>query len=390
MKKLQLLSIVAVWLLMSCKKDMIPSIAPTPVSSHKISELKSWFESHKKTGGSQHRDEFTLPDQVPVWDSTIYHPDGSVFTTPLEKDGQADPNVTRSLVLEVDANGNVISGEYTFIRLTNAPGNLTPAQVLESYPKVFEFTDMPDNFKASMLKYNLNGEIIYAKHFDNQVITDTDEKIKSTERAPVAVPDEGIEICIDSWWVTYYSDGTYTIEYLWSECFIIGGTTGGGNGGGPTASMCEQELETFADEGQAVNGDMQPTLESTTSPSPNVTIANFHVKWKIYDAVTWYITSYESATLEKVYNVTNNSITKQFISFQHLNVAESGMSIGGARTFSLISAPIINFGSLVTTEVIHFKVIHTTLCIPNTNLPIPPATRNHTSTGIFVASQFIF
>ena len=75
MNKLNLLLLLFVFSFIACKKDNTPP--KIPVGQSKITELKNWYQSHKKlTGGLQSRDsgEYILPVQIPIWDSTNYYP----------------------------------------------------------------------------------------------------------------------------------------------------------------------------------------------------------------------------------------------------------------------------------------------------------------------------
>jgi len=236
----------ALWL-MACKKESISSEKPIAISEQSKIQLKSWVESHSHFRSSSTSrdpsDSFALPEQRMIWDSAKFYPADLVYTIPIAKSTVSDPNTLRSLVVKQDANGNIISGEFTFIKLTNAPANLTPQQVLATYPKVFDFYDMPMNFTATMLKFDLEGNITFSKHYQNNMITDATEKIKSVYKAPVAQnPEGGFEICVDSWWVTYEYGEVISIEWLWSDCWVTGGSPGGG-GGGSSPTTCYETVE---------------------------------------------------------------------------------------------------------------------------------------------------
>jgi hypothetical protein len=393
MKTIALLLMGVLLAFAACKKSDIPSTPPVAVNAKTVNDLKSWYASQKSSAGLQNRDTLQISDTisliqpVPDWDSTKYYIDDKTYITPL-KDGDGSTTVSRSLVVTADESGNFVSAEFIFIRLTYAPNNLNLQDVIASYPRVFEFHDMPMNFKASMIKFNLAGEVIFSRHFENGMITATDERIRSLGRAPNTLPDGTEQVCIDSWWVTYVNGEVVSIEFLWTNCYTIGGTggTGGGTGTPNTNTSCEQQSDAFIAAGHAVSGPKSIETLSETQFAKNIAY-----KWRIYDAFTWFLTSIEDASLEKVYTIDPNTgsgmITKRFLTFSHRKIYATGASYGGTRTFIDLGATI-NFSPEEVSERIDFTVTHSPLCLP-ANVLIPPQTLDYSSTGVFVANLTI-
>ena len=87
------------FVLTACKKDLNVASPKMLVTERKIFELKDWYQSHKRPHNLQSRDEFTLEEQTPIWDSTVYFTTDKAYTPPLSKDENAVVSMIKTIYI---------------------------------------------------------------------------------------------------------------------------------------------------------------------------------------------------------------------------------------------------------------------------------------------------
>lgn len=230
--------------MVACKKESV--MHNTKMSSSKIGQLKAWYESNKSTNvGLYSRNEFTLYPQNVLWETGTYFPGSNKYVFSLSDYENGELSISKFLVIYLSEDGDAVNSEYIFMRTNETTTGMSISEIMTAYINVFEEEEIPLYLEVSIIKFNLEGERIFSKRIENGEITQTDEQIKSQERAP---QEAGIEYCIDSWWVMYLEGQVIYIYYLGSECFCVGcnqngggGGSGNGNGGTATSSQCGQE-----------------------------------------------------------------------------------------------------------------------------------------------------
>lgn len=385
MKKLHLLLLCFILAMISCKKETITSADKE--YSTKISYLKNWYALHTSNEIKQFsKDEFTLYPQNILWETGIYLSESNRYVFSLNEFQDAELSIPKLIVFYLNEDGEVTNSEYVFIRVNENTTGMTLPEILAAYVDVFENENIPESLELSMLKFNMDGVRIFSKHIENGEFTDTDEQIKSVEKAPM---EAGLEFCVDHWWVIYVNGQVYSIEYTGSDCYCYGcNQNGGGGGSGTTGTLtCDVQASQFVNAGHATNGYISRQLISQTSTTEAV---SYH--WKIYDAFTWFLSSIEDANIEKFYHIVpggTDYITREFTSFSHRTIYQQGINFGGTRTFQDNGATI-NFNKDIVSERIDFTVTHTPVCNnPLTTIVLPPQTFAYYANGIFVANQSV-
>jgi len=279
-------------------------------------------------------------------------------------------------VTNIDATGEITEGFYYFVLDRSKPGAASLSAIVT--PDLLLLKQIPTGFNGAIIKYDLNNNVLASTHIENGKIEknkqdiisktkankDTPGKQATPNIAPSTSCDGGVQYCIDWYWQTWIDGVLVYEEYLYTTCSCTLSTGGGGGGG---EMSCEQKNVDFINMEHPEDG---PVSESTISFRNRDWNKGYN--WLIFSAGPWGLISYEQANLKKIHYSSNNLDIWEFQTFQHLSVLETGMNVGGSRTFTIVP-PIINISPSKTSVNIHidYTVSSKAECIPGVPLAHP-------------------
>jgi len=385
-----LVAAVLLPLAIGCKRETPDQLgAPQSVAAPKTSKVQQWLKhqpQHQRTAGRKAGN--ALPNLDLAWQAagfdaaTNTHWVPAAFTNSKQLGGK--PN--GYLMATENGQGQITSGQYIMVfpnaqKMGKNKTGLTPEALLNQ--------EKPKNFSGALLYYDMQGQLTGSKVYEaGQLQPKATANLAARDEgtgspSPNKVQQEcggavGTNPCIDWYWQTYVNGVLVSEDYINTTC--CGGTSGGGSSNGNAVAECQASFNNFVAQGKAVNG--TPTEiggVQTAAKWPKT------YKWMIYDAVTWFLISYEKAVWKKVYYPSSGQNLWEFESFVHERVEDEGTSIGGVRSFSVIGTPEPNMQKYSTYLRIDYKVKHTPMCslLPLVEEVIPPVVVSHYSENIF-------
>jgi hypothetical protein len=359
----------ALLILSSCKKELVKHVEPVEQKTQISKDLQTWYGQAVKNQpqNALHYLGNTLPD----W-NTIVKADKFIITQIKLANAL---NTYKYFVTELDEKGSFVNGSYYLIVNT---GLQKAVNILDILVNELNSQKQATAFNGSVLKYDLAYNKKDASKYKDGIKQNVDLNIEIKEKQDTdaqtkgVVPNSAISPancaasggfldCEDYYLITYdqITGEILNVEYLYTNCVCIPGTGGGGgNGGGGGTATCAQQNEEFTNMGHAVNG-----VVTENTISNNGTNWKKGYNWVIFTAGPWGLISYEQGELKKVHYASNNIDLWEFQSFIHLAVMESGMNVGGTRTFT-VAPPIINISPSKTSANIRidFTVTSKFLC----------------------------
>lgn len=375
-------------ILYSCKKA---AIEPTPLQSPpSVTEsLQSWAKAQDAALAFQKVTVDGKTVRVPqflVVESTQYFPAERMNITPIQVGNTQSSSPTyKYLVTELGEGGTIIKGDYYVI--LNDKKNAIPVAITAA---LLNLSKIPSGFNGTIMKYDLDNNIIFTKHYENGALTGKSGSLVTKKGQPdnnaekggpvgnYAPLNQGCEYVYIEWYYQVYENGVLIYEeYLETTAVVYCEAGGSGGSGNPT---CQEQLQNFANQGSATSG-----TTFSQDISNDGTIWKKTYNWAIFTAGTWGLLSYDKATFEKIYYASNNTERWEFQSFDHIKIAEVGTNVGGTRTFQDLGATI-NFTPTKTSawERIDFSVTSSVLC-----WPLPPLTNVYNSNKTFYAPNTI-
>ncbi len=359
----QLVLLVLIGMLAGCKKDSISVNEETFVSEKGIANLKSWYNG-RGTADAMVTANQNVPNLGTLdWSATMYNSLSKSYITPIINSVQKTS--FSYLVANTDSEGSILSGKYVFIFVNSVETKLLLSPKINA--AFVEGSLVPNNFNGAIIEQDLQNKYIASKHYENGKINSAkkDEAVykfktkvyeqqkNNSEPDPSIVGDP---TCIDWYWQTWI-DGVLVNEvYQFTTC-NAGGGGGGGTSNGNGNSCSSAAIQAFANAGSAMSGTL-----NTVDEFYNGTTLRRAYNWKIYSANTWGLFSYERATLEKK-SYPNNYTRWEFETFDHVQIAEVGMNLGGSRTFIDLGATINMTSTHQTAWVqIDFSVANSLAC----------------------------
>lgn len=350
-----------------CKKQDLQD-QNTAQQNSVLQTIKTWLETQAVVSGSQ---KFLLdgklidiPQKI-LWSKTIAYSQEKINITPVSFGSvTGDLPVNKYLVTEIDAKGSVRSGSY-YVLLTNKKETSGMEDI--PAPDLLNAKSVPEDFNGAIIKYDLNNNILSAKHYSSGILSDKTDKIeirKSKNQVPVEntapLPEGCSYVTIDWYWQVWVNGILVYEQYLYSSSVVYCEGGGGGGGGGGNGPTCEELNTTFVNQGNSLSGPLHSVTEFYDG-----TIWVKAYNWSIYQAGTWGLLSYEKGTLE-LKHYPNNLDRWEFQSFEHIRIAEAGMVIGGTRTFTDLSATInITPTRMSVWEQINYTVSSKITCFTN-------------------------
>ncbi|MEI7735206.1 MAG: hypothetical protein WCI49_07045 [Ferruginibacter sp.] len=359
----------ALLILSSCKKEPGKHVEPVDQKTQISKDLQTWYVQAVKNQpqNALHYLGNTLPD----W-NTIVKADKFIITQIKLANAL---NTYKYFVTELDEKGSFVNGSYYMIVNT---GLQKAVNILDILVNELKHQKQAASFNGSVLKYDLAYNKKDGSKYKDGIKQNVDLNIEIKEKqdtgaqAKGVVPNSAISPancaasggfldCEDYYLITYdqITGEIINVEYLYTDCVCVPGTGGGGgNGGGGGTGTCAQQNEEFANMGHAVNG-----VVTENTILNNGTNWKKRYSWVIFTAGTWGLISYEEGELKKVHYATNNIDLWEFQSFTHLTVLETGVNVGGSRTFSIVT-PTINISPIKTSVFmeIPFTVTSTVNC----------------------------
>jgi hypothetical protein len=398
-KKLTAAALLLLAAAYGCKRENPNQISTNQVmATPENSKVQQWLKGNPKAfaglraGGSAGKKVSTaLPNFTLQWAeagfdaATRTHWVPAAFTNTKAAGGQ--PNTY--LVATENEQGQVTGGQYVMV----LPNAKKMGKDKSGYGAIAILADKKPagegGFSGALLYYDVQGQLTGSKVYEAG-------QLQPKATANLAARDEGqgspspnkvirecgealgIPLCIDWYWQTYVNGVLVDEDYMFTTC--CSGSSGGGSGNGNAVAECQASFNNFVAQGAAVNG--TPTVingAQTATRWPKT------YKWMIYDAVTWFLISYEKAVWKKVYYPSSGQNLWEFESFVHEAVDSEGTSIGGVRSFSVIGTPEPNMQKYSTYLRIDYKVKHTPICslLPLVEDVIPPVEITYYSENIF-------
>jgi hypothetical protein len=390
-------------LALGCKRENVAPANQLEASNTATQKVQQWLKGNPKAltglraGQKTDRKAGTaLPNLRLQWAATGFDAATHTYWVPADMANNKKSGHTANMYLVATENeqGQVTGGQYIMV-LPNAKKmgseaarGVNPAALLSNEkPK-----DLPAGqagFSGAVLQYDLKGQLTGSQVFEggqlqphataNLAIRDEGQGSPSPNKVQQECGDAvGVNPCIDWYYQTYVNGVLLSEEYLFTTC--CGGSGGGGGGSGNALAECQASFNAFVVQGAAVSG--IPTVISgvqTATRWPKT------YKWMIYDAVTWFLISYEKAWWKKVYYPSSGQNLWEFESFVHDRVESEGTNIGGTRSYTVIGTPEPNMQKYSTYLRIDYKVKHTPMCslLPLVEDVIPPVELTHYSENIF-------
>lgn len=351
-----------------------------------IEKIKAWYDLLPVSKTQSPGYSGALPKGVPDWDRVYFDLSNKIylvsFKIPSNKEN-GNSLVKKYLIVGFDSNGGISGKGYAWVLTDKSSSDEALLNTL--VPEFIIYKQVPAKFSGTIITYSMDNNILSSGSYENgKLITGKKSAIvgKTPEtinpNAPIEGGCENGQTCTDWYW-QHYVNGELIYEiflFTTCECNEVGGGGGGGNGG----STCQQQLQEFANEGNAISG---PVYTATESNNGSIWVKSYN--WLIFQAGTWGLMSYEKGTLEKKY-YPNNQNRWEFQSFDHMDVLPVGTSIGGNRTFQVAGAPIIN---MTPTRMsvwmrIDFSVTSSIAC-----LPFSPLTNVYNANKTFYAPNTV-
>ena len=358
-------ALALITLLFSCKKaDINKESLQLPLTLNE--KAKAWFETQQDALKYQQlqleNNVINIQERID-WEKSQYFAEAKALITPVSITS-IDGNTSsfKYLMTNVDDEGNVSIGNYYIVLYNKKKLDLTETPIIT--PELIKLQNVPVFFTGAIIKYDLANKILSSKHYDLGILSDKNDALivrKSKTQITInnlAPLDEGCSyITINWYWQTWVNGVLVSEEYVFSTNEIT--CTPGGGGGGTGTLTCEQLNGNFVNQGDALSGPLTTTDEFNDGTN---WIKNYN--WKIFNASTWGLLSYEKGTLAKIHY--SNGDRWEFQSFVHLQIAEAGIAIGGTRTFSDLGATInISSTGMSVWEQIDFSVSSKVTCFTN-------------------------
>ncbi len=348
-------------LLISCRKDALPS-GPVPVANEAtIQKLKTFYQDETDLSGQK---KALAPDQgLPDWKHTISSDGKYLVPLTINSHKSNDKYNSSKFLLLTEVNGQ-LTAQYVywvseksaeapatelrqvFQRLTDGhtgslkAGNGTAIAIADIKQPA------PDFRRGNSMQYKIAQSP--ARGSDTTIIANSLPQANCEANGGTLVEIE--------WWYQEYDNYGNVIyeEYVYStfECWGIG-SGGSGGGGSPTPQqLCAIKMDNFIAQGSPAS-----ELVSTVTTYEDAAGINVTYSWLIYKALTWGLMSYEDATISKI-PVPRGGYIKEYSSFTHRLITHVGVSIGGTRSYQDLGATI-NKAQTRAQVRIDFTVTHT-------------------------------
>jgi hypothetical protein len=352
-------------ILYSCKKA---AIEPTPLQAPQTvtENLRSWakaqdavlaFQKVKVDGKT-----VSVP-QYPVLESSQYFPAERINITPVQVGNtRSGKPAYKYLVTELGNDGKINNGNY-YVVLTDKKTESD----LAITPGLLKLTEIPGDFNGTIMKYDLNNNIIFTKHYEKGALTNKNANLVSKKAKPAAngikegpagsyAPlNPGCEYVYIDWYYQVYENGVLIYEEYLETTAVVYCEEGGGGGSGN--QTCEEQLQNTISQGHAISG----TVFGHEDYNDGITMQKSY-NWAIFTHGTYGLLSYEKGFLEKI-NYPGNITRWEFIDFQHVKIEKVGFTIGCISGYNFIDKTINISPTRMKVDVrIDFSIIYVVPC----------------------------
>lgn len=389
--KTKITSISGIFLLLlflcSCKKDSFEKIG-LPVDKHdNLAELKQYFFDEVAEHKRLLKPSEFIPDYGDIqWDKAVSFDDQQRVLVPVNMNARkTSKTLLTQKYLVLSKTGNIKNATFYYLITDLSKANpvsnllgvnkLLNKEIVEEAKNIADVestiiyrVDLPDVFKSekqnSEFRNGRNGKFVNFKLLtqysrNSKDVDTTSNNNFQTLESCTASGGSMVEI---EWWYQIYVNGVLVYEeYVYSTFQCIGGVSGGSGGGGtggtPT-NACITTLTNFSNAGSSVSQLVSENIQE--QPLKKTIFYN----WRFYHALTWGLVSYEKVDFER----RSERLGWVFKSYSSLGDASVGSSIGGTRTYRIISrvAEDKGYAALIT---IDFSVTHKAMCPANVVLP---------------------
>ncbi|MFT3979744.1 MAG: hypothetical protein QM687_04685 [Ferruginibacter sp.] len=373
MKKLFSVFIAAILscFLISCQKESIDPKLQKLSHSKLLSQLKNAYEKSGQTSSGLEVAGHQIKPAQPDWNQVYVKGNHFLIATDT-----ASRRVNQKFIVHKYLLATYAKGEFSFTYRylvqdkQKIAGSLHLSQVFDAcfdYPDLSlkegsPFSVADQKYPGQSLQKSLAGNYVEA------TIPQTTLSRKGantppvqTDYAPVACPAECTGTCINiDWYYQEYDiDGNLIYEeYLFTTAECMDGGGGGSNSPSPN-EICQAHALAFASQGNSVSDPFSSYTEETSLQK------TVYDNWKIYQAGTWGILSYEKVIFTRP-NMRSGWI---FSEYTHLGDASVGQVYGGTRTYNIISKEVINNWIIKIQIRIDYTVTSTPVC---SNIPLTP------------------
>jgi hypothetical protein len=365
-----LLALAVSTILYSCKKAAIePGSLQAPQT---ITEnLRTWVKTKDAALAFQKvtvDGKMVNVPQFPVMENTQYFPAERMNITPVQVGSTQSSNPAyKYLVTESGNDGKIVKGNYYVI--LNDKKNETPVTIT---PGMLKSTEIPGDFNGTIIKYDLDNNIIFTKHYEKgslsnktgSLVTKKAKPADATKGGPVGnyVPlNPGCEYVYIDWYYQVYENGVLIYEEYLETTAIVYCEDGGEGGSGN--QTCEEQLQNTINQGHAVSG----TVFEHEIYNDGITMQKSY-NWIIFTHGTYGLLSYEKGFLEKV-TYPGNISRWEFTDFQHVKIEKVGFALGCISGYSFIDKTINISATRMRADVrIDFSI---TYVLPCSALPTP-------------------
>jgi hypothetical protein len=357
-----------------------------------VQKLQAWYQSQPATAIvniTSSRQLPSLPAASMQWSSAAYNEADKAWIVPMRiKKNNTGNMVYLFFTAGQNAQGSISGGGYAVVIPDNTKMSVADVQALGVMPSMLALANVPASFSGAIMQYGMDKAIIKTAYYQSGVLQ-AGKEVRLTAKAegssdgggpkPTladACQDPGsVMVCTDWYYQTWVNGILVSEVFLFTSCACSGGE-GGGGGALTCQQICQALMNNFVAAGRTVNGPVTETTNSIDNTEWNKTYV-----WKIYDAVTWFLYSYEDAVWEKIYYPSSGQSLWQFKSITHRYIKESGVNVGGSRSFVDNGATINK--TLFSAQVrIDFSVTHKVTCSSCAS-PIPPYTELLNATNVF-------
>ncbi|MFN0081105.1 MAG: hypothetical protein ACKVOM_01175 [Ferruginibacter sp.] len=337
-----------------------------------VAKIKDWLEKQTNSPNKQKivldGNVFNVPQKL-QWDKTKYYSESKTCITPVDFVSETG-NISecKYFVAETGENGEIRRGNFFIIlKDKNSNDNITPELV--------NLENIPPGFKGTIIKYDLNDNLIASSNFDNGQLTKNADKIsvrKSKNQVAVnnnAPLDPGCSyVTIDWYWQTWVNGNLVSEEYLFSTTQVVcGGGGGGGSGGNNTPipptplEMCQAANQAILNDANYANTKISETVESQSQLQRTKLYA-----WKCVKGLGWYVIAYDRGVH------TRELVTKpwKWVSLENISISKVGNTTmyGGTVTATkVLSNATIGTYHAIMHLVINIKSTTTYLNVTHTD-----------------------
>ena len=378
-----------------CKRENPNQFVPNQLgAATETNKVQQWLKGNPKalaglrsSNGAGQKVGTTLPSLTLQWKDAKFDATARTYYVPAAfantKGAGGKPNIY--LVATENEQGQVTGGRYVLMlpnaqKMGKGQAGFNPVALLGT-EKPADLPTGKAGFSGALLYYDVQGQLTGSQVYEaGQIQPKATANLAARDEAegdpdPNYVIQEcgnltGTSPCIEWYWQTYVNGVLAEEDYMFTTC--CGGSSGGGSGN--NSAECQATLESFANQGNAVSGPAE-----VTSGVQTATLWPKSYKWQIFDAVTWWLYSFEDAVWEKKYYPSSGQSIWEFKSIVHNKIGEAGFNIGGTRTWEDNGATF-NMQRFSTLVDLKFSVKSSVAC---QNPLIPPVVRQYNTSIIF-------